>query len=169
MGLRFAGEEESFTWCPMDEAQSGPGHSGPPAGDIELLCHSYYLLIKVLPAQWDGMGTVLRNRHSLGWVAEGPMNLGNVLGHRKAQARPSCCHDPGAGFFAVPLRASKKLGDVSWDAWELLEWSSSHWPHILGSQRWGESISSPVWLPEDRLVGTKRVPGTRPCRTRPLN
>lgn len=145
------------------------GQFSAPAGDIDLLCHSYYLLIKVLPAEWDGVGTVLRNRRSLGWAAEGPMNLGNVPGHRKAQARPPCCHGPGAGFFAVPLRASKKLGDVSWDAWQLLEWSSSHWPHILGSQRWGEAISSPVWLPEDRFVGTKRVPGTRPCRARLLD
>lgn len=59
-----------------------------PAGDIDLLCQSYYLLIRVLPAEWDGVGTVLRNRRSLGWAAEGPMNLGNVPGHRKAQARP---------------------------------------------------------------------------------
>lgn len=74
------------------------------------------------------------------------MNLGHLPGHRKAQAHPPCCHGPGAGFFAVPLRASKKLehllGYVGTPGGELLTSASHFWVTEVGRGHQLPSLAS---------------------------
>lgn len=89
------------------------------------------------------------------------MILCNVPELRKTQAYSPCCHGPGANF-PTPLRAPRSLGKSP----GVRENSQSQVPHtgptFWGSQRWGEASSSPVWVPGDRLAGTRRVPCTNP-------